>query len=63
MTLQEYMTQNGVTLRDMEEVTEIDFRTLSLYKLKKVIPSIKNAAKIKKATRGKVKMEDWINEG
>lgn len=59
MTLKEYMTQKKVTLRKMEELTGIDFRTLSRYNLGKVLPSLKNAKRIKVATKGKVKMEDW----
>lgn len=59
MTLKTYMKRYKYTLKEMEEKTGIDFRTLSLYSRKLVTPSVKNAKIIKQVTNGKVKLEDW----
>jgi len=54
------MVTYNKTLFEMQAATGIDFRTLSLYRRKKVAPSIKNAIRIKDATKGIVgSLEDW----
>ena len=59
MTLYTYMTTYSITLKEIEKLTGIDFRTISLYRRKLVIPSLKSAKKISKATKGKVGLKDW----
>lgn len=60
MKLREFMVKYSVTLKEMERRTGIDFRVISRYRRGQVLPSIKNAQKIKIATGGKVKLEDWV---
>ena len=53
------MSKHKITLKKMQEMTSIDFRTISLYRRELVTPSLKSAKKIKEATKGKVGLEDW----
>jgi len=60
LNFKNYLNINDVTLKDMEKRTGINFRTLSLYKLGRVLPSLSNAYKVYKATKGKVGLKDWF---
>jgi transcriptional regulator with XRE-family HTH domain len=60
MTLKEYTQAHSLTLKKLEALTGIDFRVLHRYITGQSLPSLKNAYKIYKSTKKRVKLEDWF---
>ena len=60
--LKQFLKEKGWTQAMFCEKSEIDAGALCRMLQGKTTPSLENALKIKKATRGRVKPEDWVDE-
>lgn len=60
MTLKEYLTKNKISFRSFSKVVNIDQAQLNRYANGIQQPSLGNAYKIYKATKKKIKLEDWF---
>lgn len=58
--LKKYLKANGLTAKEFSRKAEVDHSQISRYMRGLVKPSLENAYRIEKTTKGKVKMESWI---
>lgn len=62
MKLKEYLTKSDITQAQFGRKTGISVAALSQYITGKAVPSLQTAVKIWKATKRKVRPEEWIDE-
>lgn len=59
MTLKEYKENQGLSYRQLGQALGMNFQALERYANGKVMPSLKTAIRISKATKGKVTLKSW----
>lgn len=62
MTLKDYLSKKKLTYRAFSKKVDIDSAQLVRWANGQILPSLKNAYKIYKATRGQVKLHDWFKD-
>lgn len=62
MKLGEYLHTNNMSLRFFAKQTGIHYRQLHRYVRGEGVPSLLNAYKIWKASKRKVRLQDWIDK-
>ena len=58
--LKRYLKMKGLTAREFSILSGIDHSQISRYLRGLIRPSLENAYRIQKATKGDVRMEDWV---
>lgn len=62
MTLEEFIKENGYSLRGIAMFLETDHTTISKYLSGDRFPNLKTAKLIKEKTRGAIDYEDWFRK-
>lgn len=61
MTLDKYLKRKKLTVKEFSANVGINLKMVYLYLGGERLPSLRNAYKIYKCTRGQVKLKDWFD--
>lgn len=62
MKLDAFLQEQGMSLKDFSAVSKVSMANLSRYRKKRRKPDLENMAKIRKATRYRVDVEDFLDD-